>query len=303
MTMVAVADLFTDLVVQLTPSESELARARQHRDVIKQRMPFPGVVEFINTGSYIKGTALRPFDDIDLFVAIDPREYDGQPTKILTRLAFHLRTSYPVSWVRTQEHSVGITFASGTRVDIVPGFLNEDGDGYLIRNRREKTWVATNPHIHKEFFNNRQNEDRRFREIIRLVKHWKRHRRKQWGSYLMELLVTHWADEEGIPVGRDVALHDFFTWLVEQDWERDEFFFNDYYSEGDLPERSDAPMFVLDPANADNNVAQNVTAVDLKGLLNAAKFARRRSKAALNANSRPAAYRVWRDLLPAFPRP
>jgi tRNA nucleotidyltransferase (CCA-adding enzyme) len=301
--MVAVADLFTDVVFQLTPSESELARARQHRDAIKQRMPFPGIVEFINTGSYIKGTAIRPFDDIDLFVAIDPTEYDGQPTKILTRLAFHLRASYPVSWVRTQEHSVGITFASGTRVDIVPGFLNDGGNGYVIRNRRDRTWVQTDPNIHKEFFNRRQDQDRRFREIIRLVKHWKRHRRKRWGSYLIELLLTHWADEQGIPIGRDVALYEFFNWVLEQDWASDTFFFDDYYSENELPDRTDTPMFVLDPANPENNVAQNVTAADLQGLLNAAKFARRRSRAALNASSRTAAARIWRELLPVFPRP
>lgn len=301
--MVAIADLFTELVYQLTPSEAELARARQHRDTIKQRLPFPGVVEFINTGSYIKGTAIRPFDDIDLFVGFDANQYDGRPNKILTRLAFHLRASYPISWVRTQEHSVGITFASGMRVDIVPGFLGDEGEGYFIRNRVRGEWIATSPHIHKEFFSLRQDEDRRFREIIRLVKHWKRHRRTRWSSYLMELLVTHWVEEHGIPTGRDIALHDFFEWVAQQDWENDTFYFEDYYSESELPERTDETMVVLDPANPLNNVAQGVTTTDLRGLVNAANFARRRSKAAINARSRSASAKIWRELLPAFPKP
>lgn len=301
--MVATSDLFSNLLFQLTPSAAELQNARKHRDEVQRRLALEGVVEFINTGSYIKGTSIRPFNDIDLFVGLDPGAYAKTKDRVLTRLAWQLRGSYPASIVRTQEHSVGIRFATGVRVDVVPGFADEDEGYYYIRNRVRKEWVATNPHLHKAFFNARQAEDSRYRDVVRLVKHWKRHRRIRWGSYLMELLVALWLEEEGMPNGRDVAVHTFFSWLAEQDWENEIYYFTDYYDDTDVGDRGDAPIVILDPTNPGSNVASGVTPRDLKELISVADTARRRSATARRATSRTAAARAWRSVLPWFPRP
>lgn len=301
--MVGTSDFFNDLLFQLRPSATELQRARKHRDEVQRRLALEGVVEFINTGSYIKGTAIRPFNDIDLFVGLDPGTYAKQKDRILTRLAWQLRFSYPASWVRIQEHSVGVAFATGVRVDVVPGFADVEDECYYIRNRITKEWVATNPHLHKDFFNTRQTEDARYRDVIRLVKHWKSHRRIRWGSYLMDLLVSLRLDEEGMPDGRDVALHAFFSWLTEQNWENEVYCFTDYYDDSDVGDIKDAPLIILDPANPASNVARSVTHEDLKELVNVADTARKRSAAAMRATSRTAAERIWREVLPWFPRP
>lgn len=299
--MVATSDLFSELLYQLTPSSAELDRVRSHRDEVQRRLKLEGVVEFINTGSYIKNTAIRPFDDIDLFVALEPTEYEKAKDRILTRLAWQLRLSYPASWVRTQAHSVGIVFASGVRVDVVPAFVSREDECYYIRNRHDKEWVATNPHLQKAFFNERQSQDRRYRDIIKLVKHWKNHRRVRWSSYLMELIVALWFDEEGIPDGRDVALHAFFAWVCEQDWSREVYYFEDHLEDHEVPDESNAPMTILDPTSGENNVAENVTRKELKEFLGVCNTARRRGATALAATSRVQAIKAWRDVLPWFP--
>jgi hypothetical protein len=69
-------DLFDRYLTSITPSESEVSRARTHRDTVVGRIDLDGFVETVNSGSYIKKIALRPLEDIDLFVGFDVRDYE-----------------------------------------------------------------------------------------------------------------------------------------------------------------------------------------------------------------------------------
>src|SRR2546422_11383241 len=120
--LVQMSDLFDSFISRITPTEHELEIARQHRDTVASRIRLDGVRELINSGSYIKGTSIRPFTDIDLFVGIDPDEYGADEERVITRLHHRLGQSFSTSQVRLQTHSVGIVFADGQRVDVVPGF-------------------------------------------------------------------------------------------------------------------------------------------------------------------------------------
>jgi len=117
----------------------------------------------------------------------------------------------------------------------------------------------------------------------------------------MELLVAG-AFRQGIPQGRDVALHAFFEWASEGGL-RKPIRFDDFQSVSKGSVDPSAPMVVLDPANDESNVAQAVTEEALRELLEAADTARARSGTALRASSRMEASRAWRDILPAFPVP
>lgn len=102
-------DLFDRYLTSITPSESELSRARTHRDTVASRIDLDGFVETVNSGSYIKKTALHPLEDIDLFVGIDVRDY--------------------------------VAFADGIRVDVVPGFQLRTHPGYYrMRDRHDARW-------------------------------------------------------------------------------------------------------------------------------------------------------------------
>jgi tRNA nucleotidyltransferase (CCA-adding enzyme) len=294
------SDLFDRYLAQVSPSDSELDRARAHRDFVRSRIGLPGVSAIINSGSYIKGTSLKPFDDIDLFVGFDIEDYDRDVEKIVTRLHFHLGSKIAGD-VRLQRRSVGVTFRDGIRVDVVPGFGYKTKPGvFRLRDRETGRWVETSVERQKQFFERRQRKDGRFRDMVRLVKMWKRARRSTYGSYLMELLVAR-AFAQGIPQGRDVALHAFFSWLANSATKRP-IVFTDFYAAGDVavPE---APMMVLDPASPRNNVAATLSEAHVAELVSVADRCRARSGTALEATSRREAAQIWREILPDFPRP
>ena len=295
------SDLFQSYIVRLTPTEPELERARAHRDLVQQRITLEGVIEFVNSGSYIKSTAIRPFNDIDLFVGFASDAYAKNPNTVIHRLAHHLKQSFPGK-VRIQRRSVGVTFADDVRVDVVPGFAVPSRPGlYRIRDRSDQSWVETNIVDQKKFFRRRQAQERRFRDMVRLVKAWKQRRRLKISSYLMELLVAK-AFANGIPRGRDVALHQFFSWLATEA-PQCPIVFDDFYSAGDVENIPKAPLVVLDPTNWRNNVASSLSAQGARELLSVADRSRARSGTALDATSRREAAAIWRDILPQFPWP
>jgi len=298
--MVVMHDLFSRFLSSITPTERELSLGRQHRDTVRARLRMPGVQEILNTGSYIKGTAIRPFEDIDLFVGFDPDEYETNEERVLTRLHYQLGQSFPSSQVRLQTHSVGVIFADGLRVDVVPGFaVKSRPDYYRVRDRDDGLWITTSIRRHKEFFQARLAADHRFRDMVRLVKYWKNCRRRKYGSFLMELLVAR-AFRGGIPQGRDVALHEFFEW-ASRGGLRKPVIFTDYYGLDQVSVDPKAVMFVLDPAERRNNVARTVTPEALEELVEAADRSRARSATAISTPSRSEAVRAWRDILPGFP--
>lgn len=300
--MVVMHDLFDEFLVRLTPTERELDLARQHRDAVESRIRLAGVREFLNSGSYIKGTAIRPFTDIDLFVGFDAAAYEAEEENVITRLHYHLNQSFPSSQVRLQTHSVGVIFADGLRVDAVPGFTVRSRPGYYrVRDRDDGRWITTSIRRHKEFFQKRSDADHRFRDLVRLVKYWKNCRRRKYSSFLVELLVAR-AFRDGIPQGRDVALHAFFEWATEGGL-RKPVMFTDYYTLDRVRIDSASPMFVLDPTNPENNVARTVTEEAVRELIEAADAARARSRTAISTTFRGEAARAWRDILPGFPTP
>lgn len=300
--MVVMHDLFDELLGRIIPTERELEMARQHRDTVASRINIEGVRELINSGSYIKGTSIRPFTDIDLFVGFDTDAYEAEEARVITRLHYHLGQSFPYSRVRLQTHSVGVIFADGFRVDVVPGFALKTRPGYYrVRDRDDGRWITTSITLHKEFFQRRLQRDARYRDMIRLVKYWKDQRRRKFGGFLMELLVAR-AYRDGIPQGRDVALHAFFEWASLGEL-RKPIVFNDYQPTNRVPVDRSTAMVVLDPANNENNVARAVSEDALQELIEAADTARARSGTALHASSRRESAQVWRSILPAFPMP
>ena len=297
--MVQMSDLFDTFLGRITPTERELEVARQHRDAISSRIRIHGVKELINSGSYIKGTSIRPFKDLDLFVGFSAQEYEAEESRVITRLHYHLRQSFPSSDVRLQTHSVGVIFSDGFRVDVVPGFALRSREGfYRVRNRDDGRWVTTSVAIHRAFFQKRQDRDPRFRDMVRLVKHWKNHRRRKYGSFMIELLVAK-AFGNGIPQGRDVALHAFFEWVAGGGLAKP-VAFPDHYTLSGMKIPND-PLIVLDPANPRNNVASVVDREGKDELVAAADWARARSGTALAATSRREAADIWREILPEFP--
>lgn len=165
--------------LELTPAERENV-TRQHgvvRQVLRERLA--SAEEFLS-GSYSRGTALRPLHDVDVFVVLDPvRQPRGQrtPDDLLREIRQVFKQQWPERALPAfQRHSLRIDFSSGIHVDVVPAYRHEQG-GYLIPQRDTGAWIRTDPKAHQEAC---AQADRaaggRLNPLIKLVKQWNRAR-------------------------------------------------------------------------------------------------------------------------------
>ncbi|MFY1829479.1 SMODS domain-containing nucleotidyltransferase [Myxococcus fulvus] len=162
--------------LELTPDEVEKVK-RQHgvvREVLRKRLS--SAEEFLS-GSYGRGTALRPLHDVDVFVVIPPPRGSRTPDDLLREVRQVFKAEWPERELPVlQRHSLRIDFSSGISVDIVPAFAHEQG-GYLIPQRDTGAWIRTDPKAHQEVC---AQADRlaqgRLNPLIKLVKQWNRAR-------------------------------------------------------------------------------------------------------------------------------
>nr|BDT38576.1 nucleotidyltransferase [Myxococcus sp. MH1] len=172
--------------MQRLVEEQELSRAerdnvtRQHevvREVLIRRLPLS---EVFLSGSYSRGTALRPLHDVDVFAVFDAdRQPRGQrePDALLGEV----RQVFEAEWPgrdspALQRHSLRIDFSSGISVDIVPAYTRGPG-GYLIPQRDTGAWIQTNPKEHQAACAQADQAARgRLNPLIKLVKQWNRAR-------------------------------------------------------------------------------------------------------------------------------
>ncbi|MFY2556964.1 CBASS oligonucleotide cyclase [Corallococcus terminator] len=165
--------------LELTPAERDNV-TRQHgvvRQVLRERLD--SAEEFLS-GSYSRGTALRPLHDVDVFVVLDSaRQPRGQRTP--DDLLRDIRQAFKQQWPERelpafQRHSLRIDFSSRIHVDVVPAYRHEQG-GYLIPQRDTGAWIRTDPKAHQEAC---AQADRaaggRLNPLIKLVKQWNRAR-------------------------------------------------------------------------------------------------------------------------------
>lgn len=147
--------------LELTASEQETASRQQNDLRARLRNTLRGVVRDVLVGSYARRTAIRPLNDIDLFVELDVNVWRerraAQPLLLLEDVQRALRACYPGSppATRIQGRSVNIDFAgTGIGYDIIPAFLVprtgwSTDDIYEIPDRKRQTWIRTNPESHR----------------------------------------------------------------------------------------------------------------------------------------------------------
>jgi hypothetical protein len=180
------------------------------------------------SGSYAKQTAVRGDTDVDLFVSLKD-SMPGTLADLYRQLGqFMQGKGFSVRW---QNVSVGITYR-GLNVDLVPGRKQSPWTSdHSIYVSKRRTWTKTNvgTHIKKVRDSGRQSE-------ICLLKRWRDVHRFEFPSFVLELatlraLSGHWTT--GLAAN-------FLSCLT---------FFRDQ-----LPSAA-----LLDPANTNNNVADDMT--------------------------------------------
>jgi hypothetical protein len=193
--MTTVADAFDKFLKKIELTETDRAAViAQHEDIRKKlREHVTGVADDFLTGSYKRGTAIRPPHDVDVFLVLKEDVHGKQrsaPVKeCLEMVHGALAKAYPdKASIRVQQRSVNIA-VGGVGYDIVPAFVHDKG-GYLIADRERTTWIRSDPKVHAEKCNAaNQRAGGMLNALIKAAKRWKDVHGKPLGSFHLEVMA------------------------------------------------------------------------------------------------------------------
>ncbi len=177
-----VAEAFSDLIEDITPTDEEFADVRARYDDIRACLHSGfHISKFRLVGSYDRRTAVRGQSDVDVFACLARDEARwGRRTldtrTFLRRVCDRLRQRYPTTDIRQERNAVSLRFTKGVnRFDVVPAVfagLDEEGAVFAIPDG-EGGWLATAPDIQKARL--REAAERsggKLPRVIQLVKWW-----------------------------------------------------------------------------------------------------------------------------------
>lgn len=192
--MFSIVQAFDDFMKRLELTEPERDKVSRQQNELRNRLRanLNGIVRDILVGSYARRTAIRPLNDIDLFLELDPEvhgAYRGREPQVLLEVVQRaLRACYPSTPLaagpatRIQGRSVNIEFSgTGIGYDVIPAFRvrgaggGATGDHYEIPNRSRQNWIKTNPEVHGQLLiaaNERAGG--MLNRLIKAAKHWNR---------------------------------------------------------------------------------------------------------------------------------
>ncbi len=300
------------------------SKAQEHRDQVNRlrdglaakisQDPDYSLVKMLHAGSVAKGTALKTINDLDVAVYVKQADAPADDRQLVSWLADRLYEAAPPNMTRDQfvekAHCVTVSFkGSGLDVDVVPVlYEGEDDDvGYLV-NRQDGRRMRTSVTLHLRFIRDRkQKYGKNFAELIRLTKWWKRQAVNQscpdlkFKSFMIELLWAHLADGGLDLSDYPTALEGFFLYIVQTEFD-DIVTFTDFCKAANLPTRDQAvPIEMIDPVNADNNVAVRYTTTDRNLIVTTASEAFDALSEARFATTKVRAIDCWQTVLgPSF---
>lgn len=269
------------------------------------------LIKMLNSGSVAKGTALKTINDIDVAVYVKASNAPGDEKALLQWLAARLREAYgdlmSSDQFVPQDHCVRVEFrGSGLDVDVAAVLYEGGADdrGYLITKDTGKRVLTSIP-LHLQFIRARKNKYRtHFRQLVRLVKWWKRVRARQdanfkFKSFMIELLLAHLFDHGFDGEDYSKALLDFFAY-IRRTGLQERIVFTDYYGVDAVPSSKD-PIQIYDPVNPENNVAGQYTEADRKAMVEVAEDAADAIAFARRATTKTDAVSYWQMVLgPSF---
>jgi tRNA nucleotidyltransferase (CCA-adding enzyme) len=284
------------------------AQARRLREKLESYLdenPDFTLKKMLLSGSLAKGTALRSLNDIDVACYVSGAEAPSEIRTLLDYIADRLRKAFPnfsPEQVQPQTYSVTVSFrGSGLDVDVVPILYDEDPHwyGHLV-SQDDGSLLKTSIPLHLEFARKRkQAQEKDFAQVVRLVKFWARRMKQERDSFrlksfMIEMILAKLCDDGVDFSDYPEALQHFFTYIARSDL-RQCIVFTDYYSASAVPTFSDE-VKIIDPVNADNNVARLYTADNADAVVDAAHDAGDAIDAALAAPSKQLTVAYWQKV-------
>ena len=228
------------------------------------------IKKFLKTGSLRKGTVLRPRGDfgVDADVAVflnanGASQYDlanlhDRIRKLLVKI---YPTKKPEDFT-VQPRTLGIEFLdSGLEMDLVPlVVIDGPGDYGWQPSSRGDAPVKTSVTKQLEFIRARKDSYVNFTALVRLLKFWRNFHDldESFRSFTIELIVSHLQDVEGAPASLEAGLLRFFLYVADSQL-KTPICFKECGTPKSLPK---GRVVILDPCNAENNVARKITDQD-----------------------------------------
>jgi len=269
---------------------------KEHPDFTLKRMQL--------SGSLAKRTALRSLNDIDVACYIAGADTPRDIKALLDYLAERLRKAYPTfkpEQIQPQTYSVTVSFvSSGLDVDVVPILYGGDPQWYgNLVSQDDGSFLKTSIPLHLEFAKARRAASPDFAQVIRLLKYWARLQKQanpnfRFKSFMIELIVAKLCDDGLDLSDYPEALQHFFTYIARTGL-RERIAFNDFYDLSTVPPSTDR-IQIIDPVNADNNVACLYTRANADAIVDAALEAGDAIDAALASPTKGETVRYWQKV-------
>lgn len=234
------------------------------------------IVKFRRAGSLEKGTSNRPRAgkpvdaDVGVYFDADPDDFDIAALQRLIKelLAAAYPQKSPDDFDETGARTFGVAFkGSGLEVDLVPIVALDAAADYGLQYSRTGACVKTSVKAHLDHYRDHASRDPLLAQLVRLAKRW-RYWQELGGvqSFHLELLLSYLVDRDGPAVGLEEGLRRFFRFVARD------------LTHGIAFDGADATAFadavvIVDPANAENNVAARITPDERDALVAAAKDA------------------------------
>jgi len=284
---------------------AQARRLREKLDGYLDEHPDFTLKKMLLSGSLAKGTALRSLNDIDVACYISAAEAPTDIRVLLDYLAERLRKAFPnfsPDQVQPQTYSVTVSFrGSGLDVDVVPILYDGDPQWYgNLVSQDDGSFLKTSIPLHLGFARKRkQAQEKHFAQVVRLVKFWARRMKQErdgfrFKSFMIEMILAKLCDDGLDFSDYPEALQHYFTYIARSDL-RERIVFTDHYAVSAVPACSDEVQ-IIDPVNADNNVARLYTAANADAIVEAALDAGDAIDAALAAPNKQLTVAYWQKV-------
>lgn len=259
---------------------------------------------FKKTGSLIKGTVLKPKGDYgvdaDIAVFLDVSEAEKTDVDKLHNIILRLVAAvYPMKQPEdftVQPRTLGIHFReSGLDVDLVPVIPIKDEPEYGWQPSSQAGQpIKTSIQGQLDFIKNRNDSDSRFKSLVRLVKNWRNEQElDRFRSFLIELIVAHLNDQQGLNSSLELGLQRFFLYVAQSGLKEPVTF----PELGELTTFPNDPVVVLDPVNKDNNVAARLTNMEREEIVRAAETAWNTVETAIWKEGKGETLDLWKEVM------
>ncbi|EPX84736.1 CBASS oligonucleotide cyclase [Salipiger mucosus] len=257
------------------------------------------------SGSLAKGTALRSLNDIDVACYVSGADAPRDVDELLNYIAERLRKAFPnfsPDQVQPQTYSVTVSFkGTGLDVDIVPILYSGDPRWYGdLVSQEDGSYLKTSIPLHLEFARKRKKaQETHFAQVVRLVKFWARRLKNEdpdfrFKSFMIEMIMARLCDDGLDLSDYPEALQHFFTYIARSSL-RERIVFADYYPPSSVGSLGD-PVQIIDPVNAENNVARLYTPSNANMIVEAALEAGDAIDSALAAPTKQETVAYWQKV-------